>query len=248
MTRRAGVYIDGQNFHRRLAESCENALARKCEDICLKEHKLQFGSTAYKRIYDEEFNARAPKYILDSRYMNFLGFIQSFTQNRQIEYIKYFTALFPKEIDSGKHNADHSFFERLREKYSMKILEGRFLWDKKVHQQTGEARNLREKGVDVKLCINLIDDSFYDRYDDAYIFSQDSDLLPALEMIKANSSFKDKKLYVVAFNKYASIEKVCDLFIHVSIERIRTKYYQPAEIQASLLSIEGLSEKFSKKI
>jgi uncharacterized LabA/DUF88 family protein len=63
---------------------------------------------------------------------------------------------------------------------------------------------IKEKMTDVNIATNMIKDAFTDRFDVAYLISADSDLLPALELIK--EFFPKKRIFVVFPPKRKSVE------------------------------------------
>ncbi len=62
-------------------------------------------------------------------------------------------------------------------------------------QRIGNA--FREKGVDVRIGLDLLEGAYEDRYDTAIVISSDGDLSPAFEMVKR----KGKKIESVMFDK-----------------------------------------------
>lgn len=52
-----------------------------------------------------------------------------------------------------------------------------------------------EKETDVNIALHLLDDAYQDRYDEAIIVSQDSDLFPAIKLVKKN--FPHKKIKII---------------------------------------------------
>ncbi|OGG46965.1 hypothetical protein A2671_02600 [Candidatus Kaiserbacteria bacterium RIFCSPHIGHO2_01_FULL_49_13] len=71
------------------------------------------------------------------------------------------------------------------------IKRGRIVYDHKI----------REKGVDVKIAIDLIVGAVDNLYDTAVVVSSDTDLIPAIKYAK----FKDKKVEYVGFSAQPSL-------------------------------------------
>lgn len=59
----------------------------------------------------------------------------------------------------------------------------------------------REKGVDVRLGLDLLEGAYEDRYDTALVISSDGDLAPAFELVRR----KGKKVESVMFDKNYSL-------------------------------------------
>jgi uncharacterized LabA/DUF88 family protein len=78
------------------------------------------------------------------------------------------------------------------------IERGKIVYDHKI----------REKGVDVKIAIDLVIDGIEDKYDTAIIVSSDTDLIPAIKYIRS----KGKKVEYVGFSNFVSFGmiKECD--------------------------------------
>ena len=69
---------------------------------------------------------------------------------------------------------------------------------------------IREKGVDVKMAIDIVADGIEDNYDTAIIVSSDTDLIPAIKYVQLKG--KNKKIEYVGFSNYTSLGliKECD--------------------------------------
>lgn len=71
------------------------------------------------------------------------------------------------------------------------IKRGRIVYDHKI----------REKGVDVKIAVDLIVGAVDNLYDTAIIVSSDTDLIPAIQYVQ----FKGKKVEYVGFSQHPSL-------------------------------------------
>lgn len=78
------------------------------------------------------------------------------------------------------------------------IERGKIVYDHKI----------REKGVDVKIAIDLVIDGIEDKYDTAVVVSSDTDLIPAIKYIRS----KGKKVEYVGFSNFVSFGMIreCD--------------------------------------
>lgn len=72
-----------------------------------------------------------------------------------------------------------------------------------------------EKGVDVRMAVDLVSGAYEDHYDRAILISSDSDLLPALEKVRA----KGKKVTYVGFSHKPSLA----LITHSDVRRLLTQ-------------------------
>jgi uncharacterized LabA/DUF88 family protein len=75
---------------------------------------------------------------------------------------------------------------------------------KKIYTVLGQIIHIgntyKEKGVDVRLALNLLEGAYEDMYDTALVISSDSDLAPAFEMVKR----KGKKVECIMFDQAPS--------------------------------------------
>lgn len=72
-----------------------------------------------------------------------------------------------------------------------------------------------EKGVDVQIAVDLVSGAYENQYDRAILISSDTDLLPALEKVRA----KGKKITYVGFSHKPSHA----LITHSDVRRLLTK-------------------------
>jgi uncharacterized LabA/DUF88 family protein len=120
---------------------------------------------------------------------DFKGFVESFIQDYELEGIKYYIGqIRPKENDEKSqslHKYQQVLFKKLEEA-GFCIIRGRL-------RQIGKI--FSEKGVDVRIGIDLLEGAYENKYDVALLISSDGDLAPALEMVRN----KGKKVEVVGF-------------------------------------------------
>lgn len=142
---------------------------------------------------------------LASMHFKFRPFVEKLAEARNLVGIQYYIGQLrkkagdPKSIELYRHQ--QIFFQKL-EKANIKIIRGKV-------QQYGTL--FIEKGVDVKMAIDLIEGAYENSYDTAIIISSDSDLTPAIVMAKS----KNKTIEVIGFP-----HKICyDLKKHASFYR-----------------------------
>jgi len=177
---------------------------------------------------------------LDSYQFNFRQYIEDrLCSYKEVVVIKFYAARYPFSIDSEKHNRDDAYFKSLKKFQNIEVCEGHFLL-KKVKKE----KVPYEKGVDVRLATDLIFDAVYNLYDEAFVFSVDTDLLPAIRMVKKR--FTDKKIYCVSLQKFVDTEKTYDSFIHI-YQNAAKKYIDPKIFEPTSETLKSLQRKFPKK-
>lgn len=109
------------------------------------------------------------------------------TDLKTIEAIKFFCAHYPANVDINKHNRDKKLYDHLSNQQNIEVLLGHFKIDKAT-------KKVQEKGVDVRLAIQLVVDAMGNLFDDAYIFSTDTDITHAVRECK--KLFPTKNIFV----------------------------------------------------
>lgn len=98
--------------------------------------------------------------------------------------VKYFTAEVRQDL--GEENRQHTFLNALTAHCPKLIVYyGRFLVKKRQCYECGYQHTFyEEKKTDVNIASHILMDAFHQKYDRIYIVSGDSDLVPAVEMVK----------------------------------------------------------------
>ncbi len=117
----------------------------------------------------------------------------------EIKQIWYFTAL----LDGPKRARQKTYLQALATSSRVQVILGKFKLKQVKCGVTGcKHRGSRlfdmpeEKRTDVNIALQLLDDAHHDRADQFIIVSGDSDLVPALEMVKAQWPHKQLFVYV----------------------------------------------------
>ncbi len=115
------------------------------------------------------------------------------SRNEQLIQIKYFSAIF--EANPQKANRHRRYIKVLKDK-KIKVILGKFkhkdLYCKRCHRNY---RSTEEKRTDVNIALHILQDAYKNRYDTIILVSGDTDLIPAIKMLKAD--FPTKKIGVI---------------------------------------------------
>lgn len=137
------------------------------------------------------------------KWLNIQSYFERLRQDDDIQAIKYFTAIV--QNDRHARNRQCAFLAALGTLPKVQILEGRFK-PKRVtcrvrgcHFRGSRTFNApEEKQTDVSIGVHMIDDAYRDACDRLIVVSGDSDLLPALDMVKLRFPQKKITVYVPA--------------------------------------------------
>lgn len=127
-----------------------------------------------------------------------------FDYNKFVDYLiddrtciskRYYVGIV-RNIDNSKKSKElvgnqQKFLELLK-KNKFVIKPGRIVYD---------SGKIREKGVDVKIAVDLVVGAFENHYDTAILVSSDTDLIPALKYVR----HKKKKIEYVGFSHRPSL-------------------------------------------
>lgn len=178
---------------------------------------------------------------IDAYNFNYKGLVEKVVSGREIVAIKYYCARYPIELDANKHHRDHALYQEL-EKQGLQVHEGKF----KITQDTGR-KFAQEKGVDVLLATDLVFDSFLTAQpggvEDYYIFSLDTDLLPAVRRVK--EKFGNVKVYGCQFSTNADWQGTCDNILKI-YKNVAKKYSKHA-VSPTQDTLQSLADRFNRK-
>lgn len=115
-------------------------------------------------------------------------------QTETLQKVHYFSAL--AEWLPQQKIRHESYIKALKH-YNVEIILGKFKKkDKKCPLCGGAYTGHEEKETDVNIALTILNEAYKDNYDCAYIISRDSDLKPALAMVK--QIFSKKEIIIVA--------------------------------------------------
>lgn len=161
------------------------------------------GSNTYNKLKKLGLPENTKRFSHDS-------FISYLVGKRGLISKRYYVGIVKNHDNSEKGEkmvrAQQKFLEGLRSK-GFTVKKGKIMYDNML---------IREKGVDVKLAVDLVTGAVDDFYDTAIVLSSDTDLIPAIKYVR---SAKRKKVEYVGFAGAPSLGliKECD------VQRILTK-------------------------
>lgn len=246
---KAIFYIDGQNLYHRSLEESEKILVEDCTKKATNELLSANPNKALNKhqldsLVKEKFDKRKSAEIINSRLLDLRALCTSlafeYDSNIEIIKIKYYGSQYPAVLDELKSNADHAYFREL-DNNGIEFRAGAFLWDKEHWKKYKQLRNLREKGVDVKLAVDLITDLRDNQHCHSFVISQDTDLRPAFEVIKGSI---DKLIHVRSVKAMKGFDSITDSNIRIKMSLLHL--HNKALTAASFSAMAGLVAKHQK--
>lgn len=154
---------------------------------------------------------------------NFEKFVKSFVEGRKLEGVRYYIGQI-KPIDGDEksqnlHKHQQILFEKLK-KAGFYIVRGHI-------RQIGKV--FTEKGVDVRIGIDLVEGAYENRYDRAILISSDGDLAPAVEMVTR----KGKKIEIIGFEHKPSYSLMQKTNVYRSVRKSDLKQFVPKKTERS---------------
>ncbi|MCX6751350.1 MAG: NYN domain-containing protein [Candidatus Nomurabacteria bacterium] len=161
------------------------------------------GGNTYKALFKETKNRKdgsiVPKIVPKGKIFNYKEFASLLASNRNLCGKKYYVGIV-RNFDDTKKSSDmvtnqQKFLAKI-ENEGFAIERGKIVYD---HQ-------IREKGVDVKIAIDLVIDGIEDKYDIAIVVSSDTDLIPAIKYVQS----KGKRVEYIGFSNSTSVGLIKD--------------------------------------
>jgi len=163
------------------------------------------GGNAYSALFKDSKNTKdgsvIPRIIPSGKEFNYKDFSDFLVADRTSCGKGYYVGIvrnFDQSIKSQKMVSRQQKFLAHLENDGFNIERGKIVYD----------HTIREKGVDVKIAIDIVVDGIEDKYDTAIIVSSDTDLIPAIKYIQS----KGKKVEYIGFSNHTSLAfmKQCD--------------------------------------
>ncbi|WP_043918349.1 NYN domain-containing protein [Jannaschia aquimarina] len=152
------------------------------------------GFNVYHAIDDENRSARGAKSHL--KWLDLCALMREFTDPsvHTIKAVKFFTA-YPTW--DGPKTQRHRNYTAALEHAGATIIEGQFKKKTAFCKNCRRQYNAREeKESDVNIAMHLIDDAHRDLFDQAFLVTNDSDLLGPVRLLR--NTFKNKQIKVIA--------------------------------------------------
>lgn len=131
------------------------------------------------------------------KWLNLRRYFEMIRNADEIVEIKYFTALI---VGPTRPNQD-VYLRALATLPALSVYLGKFTESKIecavgdcLHTGTRRFKRRLEKGTDVNIAVQMLNDAYQDRCDQLVLVTADSDLVPALRIIR--TSFQDKRTVV----------------------------------------------------
>ena len=128
------------------------------------------------------------------KWLNIQRMCELLLPKNQIVGMKYFTAkVISRKSDPQKHLRQQVYLRALETLPNIEIIYGHYSehskWMRLANPNSGQAKYVEvikteEKGSDVNLAINLLNDGYQGKYQLATIVSNDSDLLSAVQIVQ----------------------------------------------------------------
>lgn len=141
---------------------------------------------------------------------DYAGLIDYLVEKENISYIGYYVGQLSKDSRDKKsqelYEGQQRFLSHLKQNIpSLEIILGKVM---KVQKGKGDAI-FYEKGVDVRLAIDMVHHATLDHCDEVVLISSDSDLLPAVKLLQ---EYK-KSVHYIGFQKQKSFALLteCDI-------------------------------------
>jgi len=146
------------------------------------------------------------KLSFGSAKIDFPKFCQSICEDKNLIGVNYYTSPVNQLDQPVQYKAQQTFLESIRKLNKFNVFLGRL--EKRPNGV------VVEKGVDVKLAVDLLASAFRNDYDAAIIVSNDSDFVPAI----CEAQKLGKKVINISFpnTKSFHLNKVCDKTLVVS--------------------------------
>jgi len=149
------------------------------------------GSNFYFKMRSAEFN------FSDLTEFNYRSFIEWLARDREIVWSRYYVGVVRAKQGDEKgqklRQNQQKLFSRLESaSQGFRVIRGYLMNNDGIYH---------EKGVDVKLAVDLLVGAYENIYDDAIIVSSDTDLIPAIKKVKELG----KKVEYIGFSNQPSI-------------------------------------------
>ena len=143
-------------------------------------------------------------------HFDFKNFLKKIVGKNNLINIFYYNASLKQAINPRRFREQQKLLARLRKIAKCKVI----LCKRQKRFNKDDEEDYIIKGDDIYLALNMLNDSWENRYDKAILISGDGDFVPLLKYVKN----KNKKVEVVSFREIASKNLIneSDRFIFIN--------------------------------
>ncbi|MCF8095876.1 MAG: NYN domain-containing protein, partial [Desulfobacteraceae bacterium] len=157
-------------------------------------------------------------------WLDFMRLANRFVKkNDQLSEVFYFTALAYWRPES---EARHKIFISALENAGVKVIRGKFKEKDRYCKFCGASyKHHEEKQTDVNIAVHLLNEAYKNTYDKAIILTNDTDLIPAIQVAK--SSFPSKRFGVLfPIDRWSSeLRTACDFWLKIHKKDLKASQF-----------------------
>jgi len=161
------------------------------------------GGNTYKALFKESTNLKdnslIPRIVPPGKKFNYKEFSLFLASDRNLCGRGYYVGI----VRDYNHTQKSEDMVIKQQKFLAKLENDGFIIERGKIVYDHE---IREKGVDVKIAIDVVIDGIEDKYDTAIIVSSDTDLIPAIKYVQS----KGKKVEYIGFSNHTSVGLIKD--------------------------------------
>lgn len=148
----------------------------------------------------------------DYAFLDYFGFCSSLLDatNQKLIRVYLYDAPLKAEWDAARYSIQQSYFSRLRSQKNVELRLGRL---------EGRYPNIKEKGVDILLSVDMIKLAHNKSYDTGYLISSDGDFSEAVQLCK-DMGVNINNVYLPGFKSF-HLMQTCDQSIEAPADFIR---------------------------
>ena len=181
------------------------------------------GGNTYRRLKDLGIPEKLAR-------IDYSAFIENLVGERGLVSKRYYIGIVKNVDDSEKAEKmvkDQQKFLSYLKTEGFEVKYGRIMYD---------GGNIREKGVDVKLAVDLVIGATDNLYDTAIVISSDTDLIPAIKYV---CKAKKKSVEYIGFGSSPSLGMIKEssiprVFSNIDMVKFQKFYYRGVIIEESL--------------
>ncbi|MBD3265272.1 NYN domain-containing protein [bacterium] len=138
--------------------------------------------------------------------LDYFAFAQALAGSHRQLIRTYYYVCPPSDTDHASYDDQQKFFSYLKNTPYLQLVFG----DLEVRGDTHV-----EKGVDVRIAVDMVSLAYAEVYDTAILVSNDADLVPAVEKIKPLGKHVE---YAYITKKTVQLVEACDTVLHIDRE------------------------------